>query len=394
MKQSGGERRNRDWLLFLVIVLLGLVCMSLTGTLAIGLAPRWNVQASMDSKLDPNAQYIEFKSTLLVIEPVMPGILTPPAWAETFLTPQIIPTKRQGTPISTPKSSNTPSVTTSTPAASPQVTVTSIDQSTATNTPWIIIPPATSTPKPGTNTPRPTVARTHTVTYTSTQTNTPTITLTPTITSTPTITLTPTITNTSTVTMTPTVTLTPTLTATPTVTDTPTNTMTPTITLTPTITFTPTITATPTITPTVDPINIGLPDGTIAHPIDGAVLTYCSLSPPIRSHGNASFDFVYYEMAGGTGILMDRVILQISNGGPWFTVLNWGDGVADTNTSLNMGGPELDNTDIASGLLVNGTGVGIDIDTLGLTGSYSCLRITSSGSSGDGIDVDSIDIYP
>ncbi|MGC1378300.1 MAG: hypothetical protein WA821_18860, partial [Anaerolineales bacterium] len=122
------ERRNRDWILFLAIVLLGLVCMLLTGTLAIGLAPQWTVQANMDSKLDPNAQYISLKSTAVVIEPVLPAILTPPSWQDIFLTPQNTSTPTQkgaNNPSATPKpSSKPPVVQTSTPATSPQVTAT------------------------------------------------------------------------------------------------------------------------------------------------------------------------------------------------------------------------------------------------------------------------------
>jgi hypothetical protein len=173
---------------------------------------------------------------------------------------------------------------------------------------------------------------------------------------------------------------------------------------TPTITLTPIDTFTPTITPTVDPINFGPPDGIIDHPGDGAEITYCGLS--IQTHGTSDPDFVYYEMAAGSGILMDQVILQISQNisGPWTTVFDWGNGNPDINSNLDISGPlggsETDNREIdASFLLVgNGrtTGVGVDIDypPLGLSGSYSCLKIISSGSSGDGIDVDSIEIYP
>jgi hypothetical protein len=112
-------------------------------------------------------------------------------------------------------------------------------------------------------------------------------------------------------------------------------------------------------------------------------------------------------MAAGTGILMDQVILQISRDGssPWITVFDWGNGNPDTNSNLDISGPlggsETDNRDIPSAFLIDGgnghvTGIGIDIDypPLGLSGSYSCLKIISSGSSGDGIDVDSIEIYP
>lgn len=88
MNDPGRQYRNRDWMLFLVILLVGLVAMLGTGTLASSLAPQWNVHASIDSKLDPNRQYATLQSTIVVIEPVSADILTPPAWQDIFLTPQ------------------------------------------------------------------------------------------------------------------------------------------------------------------------------------------------------------------------------------------------------------------------------------------------------------------
>jgi len=78
MSQANRQRRNRDWILFLLLLLLGLAAMLCTGTLATSFAPQWNVHASMDSNLDPNAQYQTLNSTV-VIEPVSADILTPAA---------------------------------------------------------------------------------------------------------------------------------------------------------------------------------------------------------------------------------------------------------------------------------------------------------------------------
>jgi hypothetical protein len=135
-----------------------------------------------------------------------------------------------------------------------------------------------------------------------------------------------------------------------------------------------------------------LPDGSISSPADGSTLTF-NLSTPITDHGDAGYDFVYYENPAGSGILMDQVIIQVSqDGSSWTTVFNWGDNAADTNSNLNMGGAEADNTDISSGLLINGTGVGIDVSPW--PGSYSYLRIIApSNGGGDGIDIDAIEIY-
>jgi hypothetical protein len=121
----------------------------------------------------------------------------------------------------------------------------------------------------------PTLSKTTTPTLTGTVTSKPTITLTPTVTPTPTITLTPTTTLTQTNTPihwpTPTVTYPPTITLTPSVT--PTRTNTPTLTPTPTRTLTPTITLTPT------PYVPGVP--TIESPVNNALITIYSPTPPI-----------------------------------------------------------------------------------------------------------------
>lgn len=403
------KRRNRDWPLILSIFLAGLLLMFLTGTLAIGLSPQWTVKASMDSKLDPNAQYVTLKGTQMIVEPVLPAILTPPTWQAIYLTPPATGTKNANGLTATSNPLTTSSVKTSTPATlqvtgtrTILVTGTATSRVTPTNTFWIIFPSATSTTKPKTPTPGPTYTRTQTPTITltstrtatSTKTDTPTRTLTPTITATWTKSLTPT------VTFSPTITLTRTFTYTPTVTATWTNSMTPTVTLTPTETFTPTITLTPTetFTPTISPLNWGPPDGVWLNPSDGAVLNF-TLSPPITDHGDAGYDFVYYERATGpTSIQMDQVKIEVSNdGSTWYTVFNWGDYVPDTNSNLDItviGGTEGDNENVSGPFLINGSGVGIDIYSLGLTGSYQYLKITAGSSGGDGIDIDAIEIYP
>lgn len=112
------------------------------------------------------------------------------------------------------------------------------------------------------------------------------------------------------------------------------------------------------------------------------------------------WDLVYYELPAGSGILMDQVTLQIGDGNNWYTILNWGDNNADTNTNINInsiGGVEDDNRDIASGLLYSATGVAIDLDTLAIPpGTYSYIRITTpAGDSGaDGADIDAIESLP
>ena len=124
-----------------------------------------------------------------------------------------------------------------------------------------------------------------------------------------------------------------------------------------------------------------------------------TLSTPIRDHGDAGYDLIYYERPTGPGkIDMDQVIIEVStDGSTWIQVFNWGDGIADANSNLDIGligGLETDNRTISSGL-IGGSGVGIDLYSISVLGSYSHLRITApSNGTGDGIDIDSIDIVP
>jgi len=206
----------------------------------------------------------------------------------------------------------------------------------------------------------------------------------------------------------------PTPTATATATVTPTATATATATVTNTrIYIPPTRTSThtpnpppanppiPTPVPTINPypnINFGPPDRFYNTIPDGAYATFY-LGTPITSHGNDDADFVYYELAAGIGILLDHVVIYIStNGTDWHTVFYWGDGAPDTNSNVDItviGGGENDNRDISAGLLINNTGVWIDIHDLGLTDSYRYIRIYAPPSGApDGCDVDAIEVVP
>jgi hypothetical protein len=130
-------------------------------------------------------------------------------------------------------------------------------------------------------------------------------------------------------------------------------------------------------------------------PGDSITLTF---NTPVVVPGN---DIVYYELQNGVGIMMDYVILEISDGTNWYPVFNWGNGAADTNSNLDIsviGGAETDNRDFQnppqSDVLFNGTGVYIDLDFLP-PGTYPYIRITSpSVDDGDGAEVDAIDVVP
>lgn len=150
------------------------------------------------------------------------------------------------------------------------------------------------------------------------------------------------------------------------------------------------------------------PDGSAYVLQPGTSLT---LALPMVVNGHPSWDLVMYELPNGTGIAMDWIILQVSDGTNWYTIFNWGDNVADTNSNLNisvLGGQEMDNRDFTnipqsdvlypfnSGTLANpATGIVIDLDGVVPGGSYPYLRILSPmGDSDGGTEVDAVSVLP
>jgi hypothetical protein len=120
-------------------------------------------------------------------------------------------------------------------------------------------------------------------------------------------------------------------------------------------------------------------------------------------------DLVYFEMASGQNIQMDRVIIELGDFflNVWYMIFNWGDGVADTNSNMDInnpavGGSESDNqvvrrTDVPLyGTPALDTGITIDIDGYAPTGTpYQWLRISIPLTPGnDGADIDSILVLP
>ena len=93
---------------------------------------------------------------------------------------------------------------------------------------------------------------------------------------------------------------------------------------------------------------------------------------------------------------MDWVIIEISDGHNWYTVLNWSNGSPDNNTNISGFGPEIDNQAIPSGALHNGTGITIDIDSIVGTapGPFLYVRITAPPDGDDGIAIDGVGPYP
>lgn len=147
-------------------------------------------------------------------------------------------------------------------------------------------------------------------------------------------------------------------------------------------------------------------DGTIDVIGPGGSITL-AFDTPLVVGGHPGWDLILYELQNGSGIAMDLLTLQISDGTNWYTVLNWGDNAPDTNTNMNiavLGGEETDNRDFttppASDVLYNGTGIVIELDGVVLPGTYPYFRISSpaSGSGGSDIDggseIDGVVIFP
>jgi hypothetical protein len=78
------DRERRDWGLLIFIVPLGILLMIIAGQIAIRVMPHWSVNAGMQSRLDPNSASSQ---PISLFQPILPQILTPMAWAESYLTP-------------------------------------------------------------------------------------------------------------------------------------------------------------------------------------------------------------------------------------------------------------------------------------------------------------------
>lgn len=143
-KENAPERERRDWIIFLIILLLGFLCVIFAGGQALRFSPDWKRNTSMDSNINPDSVFLDSHPSEF-LEPIDPSILTPPAWFDIFLTPgAVFNTSTPAPPTQIPTSTvpNTPL-----PTNSPMPTVTSLP----TNTPFIIIipnPTKTSPPVP------------------------------------------------------------------------------------------------------------------------------------------------------------------------------------------------------------------------------------------------------
>jgi hypothetical protein len=368
------EQERRDWFIIPLILGLGFVCVIIAGQWALRFAPSWKLDANMDSKLDPNSDFLTRRPNGF-IEPVDPSILTEPVWINLFLTPGGTFPVRALLPVTEGTSFRTP---TATQTQTPLTTSTPINLASATNTHAIIATPTNTFayyPPTSSSTPRPKPTATSTVP--SVYTLTPTAAVTGTQTATPT--LTQSLTGTSTLSPTPTATQTPT--------GTPTSTS----------------TATPTPTNTLDPSepDFGAPDGNGTALGNGGTVVF-NLSG-FALDGDSSWDMVYYEMeetsaAGKIHLGAVKIEIYDQTTAAWYTIYNWGDGSPDTNASYNNGNSEPDGFPVDKSLLYGtaplNTGIALDLDTpaIGQGGSVGDLitqiRVTSL--SGTKCDVDAI----
>lgn len=344
-------RERRDWTLLIFIIPIGIILMLIAGQVAIRLVPIWSINAGMQSKLDPNNLP---KQQSAPIQPVLPAILTPLGWLDTFLTP--------GAGSGNQDTVFAPFVVFE-PSATPEVTI-----------------------------PPPTVA---TVTQPS-----PTIPVTGTS---PTVVVTPPVT----VTKKPPVEETPTP---PTATQSPTAQPTATLPTTPVpVISTPNVGMQATSTP--GGLNIGAPDISASNLGDGYFTVLDLGSNPsnqIRVNGTSdtNYDMVYYEIynLACLGVCMDQVIIGISNdstGGTFYTVFNWSGGGPDLNSNVgDVAGAELDNQSIPTsefyGSFPYQTGVAIDVDNAPshpLSGTYRYIVVQAPVTdASDGADINAIEI--
>ncbi|MCK6566270.1 MAG: hypothetical protein L6Q45_01080 [Anaerolineales bacterium] len=365
---------RRDWGLIIFVIPLGILLIFIVGQLAVRLLPQWSLFANMRSGLNPEDDL----QPVSLLQPLLPQILTPMPWMDTFLTPGdnisfppfvvidpgptftpvVPPTSIPPTPQSTP---NTPA-----PTASSVYYPSPTSVAQATNT---LHPPNSTDTAPPTNTAIP-----------------------PTNTAIP-----------------------PTNTAIP-----PTNTaILPTDTAISSETPIPTPTGYPSTPPPggeiPPPPGVGDdPDGIIGSIPDGTYFILSLTSPVVVSSApDGNNEIIYYEYNNAGIIYMDFVLLGISqfpDANPYFQVFNWFDGIQDSNTNADyiilppdpacFANPECDNRVIPELNLYPYPGAGILIDAETAASApppgdyYYIIVLSPVGGSGEPLNIDAITIVP
>ena len=349
------NRERRDWTLIIFIIPIGIILMMIAGQIAVRIVPQWSVKAGMKSQLDPQTAP---KQQVGLIQPVLPEILTPMAWLDTFLTPN----SDSGNDVVYP-----PFVVFE-PTATPSPTASPVASPTATETPAT---PASPSPSPTTVTKVPP----------PTKTKKPPVDRTP-----------------------PPVTATPTASPPPPVT----STIDPSL----AVVLPPAGTNLGAPDNTIGEIMSG----------NYAVLNLGSSPVVVTNPSETNYDLIYYESGAGGNIQLDHVILGISQsdmslpGDIYYEVFNWGNNKPDTNTNVDTStlppdptcdgtatAPECDNRVIPATDLYPSppapppnTGVLIDVDNAPSAppaGSYGFLVIISPASGApDAAQIDAIQV--
>ena len=143
------------------------------------------------------------------------------------------------------------------------------------------------------------------------------------------------------------------------------------------------------------------PDGEVYILPAGGALT---LSINLIANGDGGYDLVHYERPApsGDGIYLDWIIVEISDGTTWYTIFNWGDNIADTNSNMDFNilpdprtPPETDQRGIPAAALYNGTGIAIDVDAIVPPGTYSSIRFWAPAGDSDGqTEIDALQVLP
>ncbi len=460
------EHERRDWIIVATILLFGLLCVIIVGQWAIRFSPSWKLNANMGSNLDPNSDYLTNRP-IGFIEAIDSSILTQPVWINIFLTPDAsIPTRAliTNTAPLLATSTRVPATNTNVPANTPTSTLIYFPPpQTAT-----LKPSYTKTPTPkatSTSTLIPASTATSTPTSSPTLINTPLVadlqitkgdnatTYVPN----GMLTYTVSIINNGPSGVTGAVIadnipfqiaswswICASQNGGATGCDPTSNTTTnfnDTINLPNGASIVYTVTASISSSASGDLINSAsitapagvsdliagnnsasdtdqaiisstFPDGNIGTTKDGQVdvlvpgasLTL-ALNSPLVVGEHAGYDLVFYELANGTGIAMDLVKLEISDGYNWYTIFSWGEdpNVADTNSNMDIsviGGAETDDRDFTypplSDILYNSTGILIQLDGVVPDGIYPYIRITSpvTGDIDGGCEIDGIEVLP
>jgi len=148
MQQARERHERRDWIIILLILLIGFTCIVFAGGEALRLSPSWSLNTNMESYLNPNSV---FKPGTL-FEPVDPSILTKPAWMNVFLTPGASANTRTPAPTQPPVNTSVATTPTQKTPATPSPTNTFVPP-TSTRTsvfvpPTVTVPPLTATAQP------------------------------------------------------------------------------------------------------------------------------------------------------------------------------------------------------------------------------------------------------